>query len=60
MTAVQSDMSPGEEGTTINNSDQGTAETASGVIWWGPPLDAPADWDPQWKSSLHLARLQRL
>ena len=46
VTAVQSDMSPGEEGTTINNSDQGTAETASGVIWWGPPLDAPADWDP--------------
>ena len=41
-----SDMSPGEEGTTINSSDRGTAETASGVIWWGPPLDAPADWDP--------------
>ena len=45
VTAVQSDMSPGEEGTTINNSDQGTAETASGVIWWGPPLDAASDWD---------------
>ena len=43
---VVSDMSPGEEGTTINSSDRGTAETASGVIWWGPPLDAPADWDP--------------
>ena len=43
---VVSDMSPGEEGTTLNSSDQGTAETASGVIWWGPPLDAPADWDP--------------
>ena len=42
---VVSDMSPGEEGTTINSSDRGTAETASGVIWWGPPLDAAADWD---------------
>ena len=46
VTQVVSDMSPGEEGTTINSSDRGTAETASGVIWWGPPLDAPADWDP--------------
>ena len=46
VTQVVSNMSPGEEGTTINSSDQGTAETASGVIWWGPPLDAPADWDP--------------
>ena len=46
VTAVQSDMSPGEEGTTVTSSDEGTAETASGVIWWGPPLDAPADWDP--------------
>lgn len=46
VTQVVSNMSPGEEGTTINSSDQGTAETASGVIWWGPPLDAAADWDP--------------
>lgn len=46
VTQVVSNMSPGEEGTTINSTDQGTAETASGVIWWGPPLDAPADWDP--------------
>ena len=46
VTQVVSNMSPGEEGTTINSSDRGTAETASGVIWWGPPLDAPADWDP--------------
>ena len=45
VTQVVSNMSPGEEGTTLNSSDQGTAETASGVIWWGPPLDAPADWD---------------
>lgn len=45
VTQVVSNMSPGEEGTTINSSDQGTAETASGVIWWGPPLDAAADWD---------------
>lgn len=46
VTQVVSNMSPSEEGTTINSSDQGTAETASGVIWWGPPLDAAADWDP--------------
>lgn len=45
VTQVVSNMSPGEEGTTINSSDQGTAETASGVIWWGPPLDAASDWD---------------
>ena len=45
VTQVVSNMSPSEEGTTINSSDEGTAETASGVIWWGPPLDAPADWD---------------
>lgn len=45
VTQVVSNMSPGEEGTAINSSDQGTAETASGVIWWGPPLDAAADWD---------------
>lgn len=43
VTAVQSDMSPGE-GQTVHSSDEGTAETADGVIWWGPPLDA-ADWD---------------
>ena len=46
VTQTVSDMSPGEEGTHITSSDQGTAETADGVIWWGPPLDAPADWDP--------------
>lgn len=45
VTQVVSNMSPSEEGTTINSSDEGTAETASGVIWWGPPLDAAADWD---------------
>ena len=46
VTQVVSNMSPSEEGTHITSSDQGTAETADGVIWWGPPLDAPADWDP--------------
>lgn len=45
VTAIQSDMSPGE-GQTVHSSDEGTAESASGVIWWGPPLDAAADWDP--------------
>ena len=45
VTAIQSDMSPGE-GQTVHSSDQGTAESASGVIWWGPPLDAAADFDP--------------
>lgn len=46
VTAVQSDMSPGEEGTAVASSDEGVAESADGLIWWGPPLDAPADWDP--------------
>ena len=32
VTQVVSNMSPGEEGTTINSSDQGTAETASGAV----------------------------
>ena len=45
VTQTVSDMSPGEEGTHITSSDQGTAETADGVIWRGPPLDAAADWD---------------
>ena len=45
VTAVQSDMSPGEEGTAVVSSDEGVAESADGLIWWGPPLDAPADWD---------------
>lgn len=44
-TVIQSDMSPGE-GQTVHSSDEGTAESASGVIWWGPPLDAAADFDP--------------
>ena len=46
VTQVVSNMSPSEEGTHITSADSGTAETASGVIWWGPPLDAAADWDP--------------
>ena len=45
VTAIQSDMSPGE-GQTVHSSNEGTAESASGVIWWGPPLDAAADFDP--------------
>ena len=45
VTAIQSDMSPGE-GQTVHSSDEGTTESASGVIWWGPPLDAAADFDP--------------
>ena len=46
VTAVQSDMSPGEEGTAVASSDEGVAESADGLIWWGPPLDAAADFDP--------------
>ena len=47
VTQTISDMSPGEEGTYITSADSGTAESADGVIWWGPPLDAAADWDSQ-------------
>ncbi len=46
VTGVQSDMSPSEKGFAITSTDEGTAESAAGVIWWGPPADAPADWDP--------------
>lgn len=51
VTAIQSDMSPGE-GQTVHSSDEGTAESASGVIWWGPPLDAPADWDSHYDAGV--------
>lgn len=43
---VVSNMAPGEENTQFNYTDEGVSETASGVIYCGPPQGAGADWDP--------------
>lgn len=42
---VVSNMAPGEETTQIKYTGEGVSESASGVIYYGPPLGAPADWD---------------
>lgn len=42
---VVSNMAPGEETTQISYTGEGVSESASGVIYCGPPLGAPADWD---------------
>lgn len=42
---VVSNMAPGEETTQFNYTDEGISEIASGTIYCGPPLGAPADWD---------------
>ena len=44
VSAVQSDMGPGEEGTQIKHTDEGAYMSASGVIYVGPPLGAGPDW----------------
>lgn len=42
--SVVSNMAPGQ-GLSISSSDQGESSAVSGVIYYGPPLDA-GDWDP--------------
>ncbi len=42
---VVSNMAPGAETTQIAYTDEGVSESASGVIYCGPPLGAE-DWDP--------------
>lgn len=37
-------MAPGEEGMTVNSTDEGDYETASGIVYYGPPLGVE-DWD---------------
>ena len=44
VSAVQSDMGPGEEGTHITVTDKGQEISVSGVIYMGPPLGASEDW----------------
>ena len=39
------EMSPGPEESRVSSSEQGDSFSVSGTVWWGPPLDAPADWD---------------
>ena len=39
-----SDMAEGNFATEV--TDQGTSETMEGTIYYGPPADAGADWDP--------------
>ena len=41
------EMSPGPEESRVSSSEQGDSVSVSGTVWWGPPLDAPADWDRQ-------------
>ena len=39
------EMSPGPEESRVSSSEQGDSVSVSGTVWWGPPLDAPSDWD---------------
>lgn len=41
------EMSPGPGESWVSSSEQGDSFSVSGTVWWGPPLDAPADWDKQ-------------
>ena len=41
------EMSPGPEESRVSSSEQGDSFSVSGTVWWGPPVDAPADWDRQ-------------
>lgn len=41
------EMSSGPLMNQIGVSEQGHTYMASGTVWWGPPLDAPSDWDKQ-------------
>lgn len=41
---VASNMAPGEEGNQISYTDEGVSETASGTIYYGPPIGV-TDWD---------------
>lgn len=40
-----SNMAPGETGNNITVTDEGTVNSISGTIYYGPPLNA-ANWDP--------------
>ena len=39
------EMSTGPETSRVSSSEQGDSVSVSGAVWWGPPVDAPADWD---------------
>lgn len=41
---IASNMAPGEENPQISYTDEGVSETASGTIYYGPPLGV-TDWD---------------
>lgn len=41
---IASNMAPGEEGPQISYTDEGVSETASGTVYYGPPLGV-TDWD---------------
>lgn len=41
------EMSPGPVENAVSSTEEGDSYTVSGTVWWGPPLDAPADFDPQ-------------
>ena len=41
------EMSPGPVENAVSSTEEGDSYTVSGTVWWGAPLDAPADFDPQ-------------
>ena len=41
------EMSPGPVESAVSSTEEGDSVTVSGTVWWGAPLDAPADFDPQ-------------
>lgn len=43
--SMVSDMAPGEETNSFRFTDEGIENTAYGTLYFGPPADAPADWD---------------
>lgn len=42
---IESNMGPGEEGPQFSYTDEGVSETASGTVYFGPPLGI-TDWEP--------------
>ncbi len=40
------EMSPGPVENAVSSTEEGDSYTVSGTVWWGAPLDAPADFDP--------------
>ena len=44
ITAIQSDMAPGEEGNQIKETDEGSEVFIEGILYGGPPIGTPENW----------------